>query len=156
MHICHCVSWKPSRKPNPRGLNLSCNSHVWVAWGLQNHLLSCLKPLVGAAQRQHGWKPMPKLRVLAQICNWLWLHQCNLKTRWGWSLYLSRSPAAGQETTCWHKALWLKSWKITAGFRCPGHYPRWHPPCRPPPPAVLSCTSPNQVPGRWRNIVKSH
>lgn len=148
----------PPENQNPCGLNLSCScsAHVWVAWGLQNHSLSCLEPFVGIAQTQHGWKPMPELQVLAQIRNWLWLHQCNLKTRWGWSLYLSRSPVAGQETTCWDKALWLKSWKITVGFRCPGHYPRWHPPCRPPSPAVLSCTSPNQAPERWRNIVKSH
>lgn len=56
---------------------------------------------------------MPELQVLAEICNWLWLNWCNLTTSRGWSLYLSRSPAAGRETTCWFKVLQLGAGEIS-------------------------------------------
>ena len=44
----------------------------------------------------------------------------------GWSLYLSRSPAWGQQTTCWLQALRLGAGEITAKFRYPSRHPRWH------------------------------
>lgn len=70
---------------------------------------------------------MPEFWVLAWICSWSWLNQCNLKTWQGWSLYLSRRPAAGQETTCWlSKRFKSRAGEITVRFRHPGHHSRWH------------------------------
>lgn len=115
----------PSEKQDPRGLNpsCSCSTHVWVVRGLQNQPLSGLKSCIGAAQGECGWKPTPKLQVLAWICDLLWFNQCNL-IRLG-SVFIQESSSRTGINILTQKAL-TQSWR----FRCLNQHPRPAPPGR--------------------------